>query len=123
MPPSRTRPLSIRCWLPDLSRFVSGVFAHRALFSDVDQLDEILDTEVGEREDAIVVKAVDPYDAVLDLHFKGDVVQQVYLLAEVSGDAVDCLDVGDLVDVHFQEAFSDVDVRLRADGIYETPGR
>ena len=81
---SRTRPLisGVGC---RSSRFVSGMLARRVLLSDLDQLDEILDTEVGEREDAIVVKAVDPYDAILDLHFKGDVVQQVYI-AEVSGE-------------------------------------
>jgi hypothetical protein len=33
------------------------VFAHGALFWEVDQLDEILDTEVGESEDVVVVKA------------------------------------------------------------------
>ena len=50
MPSSRTRPLGRRCWLPEFSRFVSDVFACRALFSEVDQLDKILDTEDAMRQ-------------------------------------------------------------------------
>ena len=45
-------------------------------------------------------EAQDPDDAVLGLHFDGDVEQEVDVLAEVFGDAVDGPDAGDLVDVH-----------------------
>jgi hypothetical protein len=55
---------------------------------DFDQLDEAVDALVGEGHDAVVVKAVDPDQAVLRLHFDGDVEQEVDVLAEVFGDAV-----------------------------------
>src|SRR5271165_626794 len=45
-------------------------------------------------------EAQDPDDAVLGLHFDGDVEQEVDVLAEVLGDAVDGPDAGDLVDGH-----------------------
>ena len=44
---------------------------------DLDQLDEVFDSEVGERHDAIVAEAVDPDHAVLRVHFVGDVVEPV----------------------------------------------
>jgi len=55
---------------------------------DLDQLDEVFDTEVGERHDAVVAEAVDPDHAVLDLHFIGDLIEPVDAFAEALGDAV-----------------------------------
>ena len=47
-----------------------------------------------------VTHAMNPDDAVLDIHSIGDIVQPVDAFAEVLGDAVDCLYAVDLVDVH-----------------------
>jgi len=40
----------------------------------LDELDQALNAEVGERQDAVFSDAIDPDDAVLDFHFVGDVV-------------------------------------------------
>ena len=69
-----------------------------------DELDQVLDAEVGERQDAVFSDPVDPNDAILDLHFIGDVRQPVFVFAEILGDAIDGDDVMDLVDVHDQAA-------------------
>jgi hypothetical protein len=72
-----------------------------ALFPvDLDQLDEAVDAVVGEGHDAFVAEAEHPDEAILGLHFDGDVEEEVDVLAEVFGDAVNGPDVGDLVDVH-----------------------
>ena len=67
---------------------------------DLDQLDEAVDAVVGEGHDAFVAEAQDPDGAVLGLHFDSDVEEEVDVLAEVFGDAVDGPDAGDLVYVH-----------------------
>ena len=69
-----------------------------------DELDQVLDAEVGERQDAVFSDPVDPNDAILDFHFIGDVRQPVFVFAEILGDAIDGDDVMDLVDVHDQAA-------------------
>ena len=74
------------------------------VFVHFDQLDEVLDAEVGERHDAVFSDPVDPDDPILDFHFIGDVRQPVFAFAEVLGDAMDGGDVMDLVDVHDQAA-------------------
>jgi hypothetical protein len=56
----------------------------------------------------VVTDAIDPDHAVFDIHFIGDVVQPVNAFAEVFGDAVDCPDVVDLVDVHGQAAWEEM---------------
>ena len=53
-----------------------------------------------EGHDAFVAEAQDPDGAVLGLHFDSDVEEEVDVLAEVFGDAVDGPDAGDLVYVH-----------------------
>jgi len=58
-----------------------------------------VDAVVGEGHDAFVGEARDPDEAVLGLHFDGDVEEEVDVLAEVFGDSVDGPDAGDLVDV------------------------
>ena len=78
----------------------SAVLARRRFRVDLDQLDEVVDPVVGEGHDAFVAEAQDPDEAVLGLHFDGDVEQEVDIFAEVFGDAVDGSDAGDLVDVH-----------------------
>jgi hypothetical protein len=40
---------------------------------DFDEIDESLDSEVGEGHRAVVADPVDPYHAVFDVHFVGDV--------------------------------------------------
>jgi hypothetical protein len=75
---------------------------------NLEQFNETLDTEFGEGDDAVVVEAVDPDEAVLWLHADRDVMKHVDVLTEVLGDEIDGLDVGDLVDVHgVYAAFAD----------------
>ena len=69
-----------------------------------DELDQVLDAEVGERQDAVFSDPVDPDDTILDFHFICDVMQPVLILTEVFGDASYGGDVMDLVDVHDQAA-------------------
>jgi hypothetical protein len=64
------------------------------------ELDLVFDTEVGERLDAIFSDAIDLDDAVLHLHFTGDLPQPVFILAEVRGHTGDGGDVMNFVDVH-----------------------
>jgi len=52
----------------------------------LDQLDEAIDGVVGEGHDAFVAEAQDPDEAVLRLHFDGDVEQEVDVRAELPGD-------------------------------------
>ena len=54
--------------------------------------------------DAIFSDAMDPDDAVLELHLTGDVSQPVFVFAEVLGDTGDGFDVMDLVEVHSHAA-------------------
>ena len=51
-----------------------------------DQLDQILDTEVGERHNAVVADPEYPYQAVFGLHLGGDVEQPILVFAEVCSD-------------------------------------
>ena len=60
--------------------------------------------DFGERHDAVFADPVDPDDAILGFHFVGDVDQPVLVFAEILGDAIDGVDVMDLVDVHDQAA-------------------
>src|SRR5271166_4631645 len=79
---------------------MSSLLAWRDFPVDLDQFDEAVDAEVGEGHNAFVCEAQHPDEAVLGLHFNGDVEEEVDVLAEVFGDAVDGPDAGDLVDVH-----------------------
>jgi hypothetical protein len=54
------------------------------------QLDQALDSKVGERHYAILTDPENPDHAVFDFHFAGDVEQLVFAFAEVLGDAPDC---------------------------------
>ncbi len=76
----------------------------RILFVDADELDQVFDSEVGEGLVASFSGAIDPDDAVLDLHLTGDVSQPVFVFAEVLGDTGDGFDVMDLVDVYSRVA-------------------
>jgi hypothetical protein len=40
-----------------------------------DKLDQVFETKIGEGLDAVFSDAVDPDDAILDLHFVGDIAQ------------------------------------------------
>ena len=44
---------------------------------DLDQVDEAVDAVVGEGHDAFVAEAENPDEAVLGLHFDGDVEEEV----------------------------------------------
>ena len=72
----------------------------RVFFVDLDKLDEVFNSEVGKRHDAVFSNAIDPDDAVLGIHFVGDAVQPVFVFAEVLSDTGDGGDVMNLVDVH-----------------------
>jgi hypothetical protein len=74
------------------------------VFMDFDELDQALNSEVGECHDAVFADPIDPYQAVLGFHVGCDVVEPVLALAEFPGDEVDRLNVRDLVDVHGQAA-------------------
>jgi len=50
-----------------------------------DEVLEILDAKVGERQDSVLADAVNPDDAVLDLHFIGNVRQPTFVFAEFRG--------------------------------------
>ena len=86
-------------WLPDSTR---------VLFVEPDQLDEVFDSEVGERLDAVFSDAIDPDDAILDFHFVGDVREPIFVFAEVFRDLGDDGDVMDLVDVHGHAARAEI---------------
>ena len=79
-------------WRPALKQL--GIFSVH-----LNELDEAVDAEVSERLDAVFSDAIDPDDAVLDLHLVGDVPQPIFVFAEVLGDLGDGGDVMDLVDV------------------------
>ena len=64
-----------------------------------DELDQALNAEVGERQDAVFADAIDPDNTVLDFHRAGDVPQPILVFAELFGDAIEGGDVMDLVDV------------------------
>lgn len=62
-----------------------------------DEFDQRLNSEIGERYYAVVSDAIDPDDAILGVHFIGDVPQPIFVLAEVLSDASDRGDVMDLL--------------------------
>ncbi len=88
------------CRSTDISPFVAWL----QLFVDIDQLDEVFDSEVGEGHDAVVAEAKDADHAVFCVHCIGDLIKPFDAFAELLGDAVDGRDVIDLVDVHGQAA-------------------
>lgn len=57
----------------------------RNIFVHLDELDQVLDTEVAERLDLIFSDAVDPDEAIPDSHFVGGVPQPVVVLVEARG--------------------------------------
>jgi hypothetical protein len=61
-----------------------GVF-----FVEPDELDQVFDAKVGERLNTIFADAIDPDQAVLDLHFDGNVAQPVFVFTEVLCDLGD----------------------------------
>lgn len=65
---------------------------------DFDDSGERLDSEVGERHDAVVAYTVDPDQSVLLVHFVGNVPQLLLVLSEHFRDAGYGVDVVDLVD-------------------------
>lgn len=89
---SRRRPRGRLDARPASKRF-------RILFINLNELDETLDAEVGERLNAVFANAKHPNGAVLDLHFVGDISYPIFIFAEVFRDLGDGRDVMDLVDV------------------------
>jgi len=69
----------------------------RIFVVDADELDQVFDSEVCECQDATFSDAIDPDDAILDLHLADNVSQPLFFFAEVLGDTDDGGDVMDLV--------------------------
>ena len=65
---------------------------------ELDKLDEVFNSEVGKRHDAVISDAIDPDDAVLGIHFVGHVPQPVFVFAEVLSDTSDGGDMMNLVE-------------------------
>ena len=65
---------------------------------DFDQAGERLDPKIGECHDPFVTGSIDPDEAILLVHFIGDVPQPVLVFAEHLGDAGDGINVVDFVD-------------------------
>ena len=82
----------------------SALWERWVLFVDFDQLDQALDSEVGERHDFVVAESMDPDHTVLCFHFIGDFPEPVHAFAEALGDAVNRRDARYFVDVHDQAA-------------------
>ena len=74
----------------------------------LDELDQALNAEVGERQDSVFSDAIDPDDTVLDFHFIGDVPQPILVFSEILGDLGDSRDVMDLVDVRGHAARTEI---------------
>ena len=80
----------------------------RVFLVELDKLDEVFNPEVGKRYYAVFSDAIDPDDAVLGIHFVGDVMQPVFVFAEIFSDTGDGGDVMNLVDVHGHAARTDI---------------
>lgn len=80
----------------------------RIVFVHLDEFDQALNAEVGERQDAVFSDAVDPDDTVLDFHLAGDVPQPILVFAELLGNAGHSGDVTDLVDVRGHAARTEI---------------
>lgn len=59
------------------------------------QLNEVFDSDVSERLDAVLSDAMDQDDVVLDFHCVGNVPQPIFIFAEVLGDLGNSGDVMD----------------------------
>src|SRR5271166_3405673 len=55
----------------------------RVFLVELDKLDEVFNSEVGKRRYTVFSDAIDPDDAVLGIHFVGDVAQPDFVFAEV----------------------------------------
>ena len=55
-------------------------------FVELDELDQVFDTGLDERLDAVYSDAIDPDHAILDLHFYSDVPQPIFVFTEVLRD-------------------------------------
>src|SRR5271165_917489 len=69
----------------------------RVFLVELDKLDEVFNSEVGKRYYAVFSDAIDPDDAVLGIHFVGDVAQPVFVFAEVLSNTGNGGDVMNLV--------------------------
>ena len=102
---SRTHP----AWAAGSSGFVGGApEQRRVVFVHLDEIDETLDAEVGESQDAVFADTVDLDDSALGLHFCGDIEQPIFVFAKLLGDEIERLDAGYLVGVHGQAASAEM---------------
>jgi len=86
---------------PQIKWLLFGVFEpRRAIFSRAGEFAKLLNTFVGECQNAVVADSIYPDAAVLDFHFDGNFVQPIFIHGKVLGHTVDGGDVVNLVDVH-----------------------
>src|SRR5437868_10588868 len=78
-------PAWAACW--SLLRILT-LEQRRIVFVHLDEFDQALNAEVGERQDAVFSDARDLDDAVLDFHLAGDVPQPVFVFTELLDDAI-----------------------------------
>jgi hypothetical protein len=83
---------------------VAPLEQREVFFVHFDEIDQVLDSKIGERHNAVLADPADPDHAVLDFHLHGDVEEPILIVAKILGDAVDRRDVMDLVGVHDQAA-------------------
>ena len=74
----RRRPQAV---IISLSRIVT-LEQRRIVFVQLDEFDQALNAEFGERQDAVFSDAIDPDDTVFDFYLAGDVPQPVFVFAE-----------------------------------------
>lgn len=70
----------------------------RVFFVDAEEIDQVFDTEVGEGLDAILTNAVDPDEAILNLHSDGDIAQQIFIFTKILCDLDNGGDMMDLIE-------------------------
>jgi hypothetical protein len=92
----------------DLFLIVPALQDCGVLLVHFDEVDQGLDSEVGERHRAVVVVPVHPDDSIFDVHLVSDVKEPVHALAKFLRDTVDRFDVMNLVNVHYQAACAGV---------------
>jgi hypothetical protein len=76
----------------------------RILAVHVEKVAELINAFLGKCHDAVIAESADPNDAILGLHGDGNLVQQIFVDAELLGDGGDDCDQEDFVALHGQLA-------------------
>lgn len=91
----RLKERTIELWYPFGVGCRVAACAVQVRFVEPNQLNEVFDSDVSERLDAVLSDAMDQDDVVLDFHFVGNVPQPIFIFAEVLGDLGNSGDVMD----------------------------